>query len=176
VLANLSPLTMAQVDQMFSHAAQEWDLDTLYADLASAKGKHLTPIEKVHLRGLLCGCSPSEIAEKLDKIPRGVEVDLSTTIYKYVKFLLDKAEKIENWRNIYEWLDDSGYKSKPPQVPVQTLLPEQSVVNITNINIEQHQIVFQFNLKIPTSDVPELSSQEQFEIEKISDNNGKIGQ
>lgn len=164
---------MAKVDQMFTHAAQEWDLDTLYADLASAKGKHLTPIEKAHLRGLLCGCSPSEIAEKLEKIPRGVEVDLSTTIYKYVKFLLDKSEKIENWRNIYEWLDDSGYKSQPPQVPVQTLLPEQSVVNMTNINIEHDQIVFQFNLKIPISDVPELSIQEKLNTEKISDN-GKI--
>lgn len=30
------------------------------------------------------------------------------------------------------------------------LLPENSVVNITNINIEQNQLVIAFNLKIPT--------------------------
>jgi hypothetical protein len=165
---------MTQVDQMFSQAAQEWDLETLYADLSSAKGKHLTPIEKAHLRGLLCGYSPSAIAEKLDKIPRGVEADLCTTIYKYVKFLLDRDEKVENWRKIYEWLEDSGYKSRPIQVPVNNLLPDQSVINITTVNIEQHQIVFKFNLRIPTSDVPEISLQETLKTEKISENNGKI--
>lgn len=166
---------MAQVDQMFSQATQEWDLETLYVDLASAKGKHLTPIEKAHLRGLLCGCSPSEIAEKLEKIPRGVEADLCATIYKYVKFLLDKVEKVENWRKISEWLEESGYKAKPPQVPVKSLLPEQSVIHITTVNIEQHQIVFQFNLKIPTSDIP-TNLQEEFIPENIADNNGKISQ
>jgi hypothetical protein len=166
---------MAKVDQVFSQAAQQWDLETLYDDLASAKGKHLTPVEKTHLRGLLCGYSPAEIAEKLEKSPRGVEVDLCATIYKYVKFLLDKVDdKVENWRRIYEWLDESGYKSTPPQVPVQSLLPEQSVVNVTTINIEQHQIVFQFDLKIPTSDVTELSMPEELKTGKLSQNNGKV--
>ncbi|MBE9143237.1 helix-turn-helix domain-containing protein [Planktothrix mougeotii] len=161
---------MAQVDKMFSQAAQEWDLDSLYADLASAKGKHLTPIEKAHLRGLLSGCSPSEIAEKLDKIPRGVESDLCATIYKYVKYLLDKTEKVENWRKICEWLDESGYKSKLEKLAVKTLIPEQSVINITTINIDQHQIVFHFNLKIPTSELPELSIPD-CQTDKNSDNN-----
>ncbi|MBD2484602.1 helix-turn-helix domain-containing protein [Planktothrix sp. FACHB-1365] len=161
---------MAQVDKMFSQAAQEWDLESLYADLASAKGKPLTPIEKAHLRGLLSGCSPSEIAEKLDKIPRGVESDLCATIYKYVKYLLDKTEKVENWRKIYEWLDESGYKSKLEKVAVKTLLPEQSVINITQYYIEQHQIVFHFNLKIPTSELPELSIPD-CQTDKNSDNN-----
>lgn len=165
---------MAPVDKIFAQAAQEWDLETLYADLASAKGKHLTPIEKTHLRGLLSGYSPCEIAEKLDKSPRGVEADLSNTVYKYVKFLLDKEEKIENWRKIYEWLEESGYKSKPPQVPVQTLLPEKSVVNITTINIEQNQIVFQFVLKIPTSEVSEVSIKEETPMENAKEKNGKI--
>ncbi|NET40491.1 MAG: helix-turn-helix domain-containing protein [Okeania sp. SIO2B3] len=161
---------MAQIDKIFSQAAQEWDLESLYADLASAKGKHLTPIEKAHLRGLLCGFSPSEIAEYLGKIPRGVESDLCATIYKYVKSLLDKVEKVENWRKIYEWLDDYGYKSKLEQVPVKSLLPEQSIVNITNINLEQDKIVFQFNLTIPTSEVPELSLKD-LKVEEHLDEN-----
>ncbi|SKB11395.1 conserved hypothetical protein [Planktothrix sp. PCC 11201] len=161
---------MAQVDKIFSQAAQEWDLESLYADLASAKGKHLTPIEKAHLRGLLSGCSPSEIAEKLDKIPRGVESDLCATVYKYVKSLLDKAEKVENWRKIYEWLDESGYKSKLEKVAVKNLLPKQSVINITTVNIDQHQIVFQFHLTIPTSEITELSIQD-CNIDENIDNN-----
>ncbi len=165
---------MAQVDKMFSQAAQEWDLESLYADLASAKGKPLTPIEKAHLRGLLSGCSPSEIAQKLDKIPRGVESDLCATIYKYVKYLLDKTEKVENWRKIYEWLDESGYKSKLEKVPVKTLVPEQSIINITQCYLEQHQVVFHFNLKIPTSEIPELSipdSETDQNIDNNTDNN-----
>ena len=44
--------------EIFSEAALYWDLETLYKDLASAKGKHLTPTEKLHLRGLLCEYSP----------------------------------------------------------------------------------------------------------------------
>ncbi|MFM6455676.1 MAG: helix-turn-helix domain-containing protein, partial [Planktothrix sp.] len=113
---------------------------------------------------------PSEIAQKLDKIPRGVESDLCATIYKYVKYLLDKTEKVENWRKIYEWLDESGYKSKLEKVPVKTLLPEQSVINITTINIDQHQIVFHFNLTIPTSEIAELSIP-NCQTDKNSDNN-----
>ncbi|WP_413261903.1 helix-turn-helix transcriptional regulator [Floridanema flaviceps] len=149
---------MASNNEEFAQAANHWDLETLYADLASIKGKRLTPMEKLHLRGLLCGYSPSEIAEKLGKNAKGVETDLCATIYKYVKSLLDKFnEKIENWRNISEWLEDAGYKSRSSaKVPVSSLLPENSVVNITNINIEQNQLVIVINLRIPTSQGSEL--------------------
>lgn len=156
------------IGEDFNSVSQLWDLETLYSDLASVKGKHLTPIEKLHLRGLLNGCSPSDIAEKLDKNLRGVETDLCATIYKYVKYLLDKSnEKLENWRKIAEWLDESGYKYKHPQIPVNQLLTDKSIVNITNINIENNHIIFQFNLKIPTLEATDLSDQEP----EIEDNN-----
>mgnify|MGYP001061429134 CR=1 FL=1 len=171
MLVNSNIQKMAQIDKIFSQAGQEWDLESLYVDLASAKGKHLTPIEKAHLRGLLCGFSPSEIAEHLGKIPRGVESDLCGTVYKYVKSLLEKVEKVENWRKIYEWLDESGYKSKLEQIPVKSLLPEQSVVDIKTINIEKNQIVFQFNLTIPTSEFPEFSQQDLKADEGLDENN-----
>lgn len=146
-------------DEQFNQAAQDWDLETLYIDLASAKGKRLTPMEKLHLRGLLCGYSPAEIAEKLGKNPKGVETDLCATLYRYIKSLLDKCdERIENWRNVAEWLDAAGYKRKSSsEVPLESLLPEKSVVNITNINIENNQLVIVLNLRIPTSKVSELS-------------------
>ncbi|EAW39013.1 hypothetical protein [Lyngbya sp. PCC 8106] len=146
-------------DEQFNQAARDWDLETLYIDLASAKGKRLTPMEKLHLRGLLCGYSPSEIAEKLGKNPKGVETDLCATLYRYVKSLLDKCdERIENWRNVAEWLDDAGYKCQPPsEVSLESLLPEKSVVNVNNIHIDNHQLVVVFSLKIPTSQATELS-------------------
>lgn len=127
-------------------------METLYEDLASAKGKRLTPVEKLYLRGLLCGFSPTEIAEKLGKNGKGVETDLCATIYRYVKSLLDKCDgKIENWRNISEWLDDAGYKNQSIKVPGFDLSPEKTIVNVTNINIEKNHIVFFINLRIPTS-------------------------
>jgi hypothetical protein len=81
--------TMVHSKEQFDQAENYWDLENLYIDLASAKGKNLTPIEKRHLRGLLCRCSPSEIAEKLNKSLKGLEVDLSNTIYSYVKTLIN---------------------------------------------------------------------------------------
>ncbi|MHC5822163.1 MAG: helix-turn-helix domain-containing protein, partial [Nostoc sp.] len=96
--------------------------------------------------------SPAEIAEKLGKNAKGVETDLCATIYRYVKSLLDKSdEKLENWRNISEWLDDAGYKNQSIKVPGLDLSPDKAVVNVTNINIENNQIVFLISMKIPTS-------------------------
>jgi hypothetical protein len=127
----------------------------LYGDLAFAKGKPLTPVEKLHLRGLLSGFSPSEIAEKLHKNPKGVETDLCATVYKYVKNLLDKAnDRIENWRNIALWLEEAGYKAKNnTQMPLNKILPDNSTINISQITVERDQIVFVMNLRIPISEV-----------------------
>ena len=156
------PPAMPSTNEQFSQAANHWDLETLYADLASAKGKRLTPVEKLHLRGLLCGYSPSEIAEKLGKNPKGVETDLCASVYRYVKSLVDKCnEKIENWRNITEWLEEAGYQSQlATKMPVTDLLPDKSVVNITNISIENNQIVIVLNLRIPTLQASEPLTQD----------------
>jgi hypothetical protein len=104
----------------------------------------------MRVQGLLCGYSPLEIAEKLGKAVNGVESDLSATIYRYVKSLLEKPdEKIGNWRNIAEWLAEAGYKS-PSQLKIQDLETEKTTIQITNINIERNQIVFMMNLRVPT--------------------------
>lgn len=148
-------------DEQFTQAANYWDLETLYADLTSAKGKRLTPMEKLHLRGLLCGYSPAEIAERLGKNVKGVETDLCATLYRYVKSLVDKGdEKIENWRNITEWLEEAGYKTQSAaKLPVSNYLPEQGVVNITNISFENNQIKIGVNLQITIPLPSELSIQ-----------------
>ncbi|MEW5857282.1 MAG: helix-turn-helix domain-containing protein [Cyanobacteriota bacterium] len=146
---------MVSTDEQFTQAANHWDLETLYADLASAKGKRLTPVEKLHLRGLLCGYSPSEIAERLGKNPKGVETDLCATLYRYVKSLVDKCdEKIENWRNITEWLDDAGYKTQPPFQ--SNYVPVDILGKIANVKIEKDKITIEIdlrpeNLQMPTS-------------------------
>jgi hypothetical protein len=145
-----TPQSMAPTNEQFTPAAHQWDLETLYTDLASAKGKRLTPVEKLHLRGLLCGYSPGEMAEKLGKDAKGVESDLCASIYKYVKSLIGKChEKIGNWRNIAEWLEEAGYKTKSPaKFPIPDGLSENSKVNVTNITFENNQIKIGVYLQI----------------------------
>jgi hypothetical protein len=154
----LKPMAMA-TDEQFAQAANHWDLETLYTDLASAKGKRLTPVEKLHLRGLLCGYSPAEIAEKLGKNAKGVETDLCATVYRYVKSLLDKCnEKIENWRNITEWLEEAGYKSQSDtKLPLSKPLSDK--FNITNISFQNNQITIDVFLQITVPLSSELSIQ-----------------
>jgi hypothetical protein len=139
---------MAPTGDPFPQAANHWDLDTLYADLATAKGKPLTPTEKLHLRGLLCGCSPSKIAQTLGKNCKGVETDLCATLYRYVKSLVGKgSEKIYSWRNITSWLEEAGYTS-PPAPKSASAKPFNEKFNITNINCENNQITIEVFLQI----------------------------
>lgn len=137
---------------LFTEASEDWDLDTLYYDLSSAKGKHLTPTEKLHLRGLLCGYSPAEIAEKLHKQVSGVETDLSATIYRYVKELAGFGnEKLESYRKVSEILENAGYRvAQKPEI--RGVVLGASTVNISDIKIERSQntVVFMIRLEIPT--------------------------
>ncbi|HBB34797.1 MAG TPA: hypothetical protein DDZ80_32645 [Cyanobacteria bacterium UBA8803] len=108
----------------FTEAAENWDLERLYADLEKAKQQQperrnevqLTPFEKACLRGLLCGESSLQIAKKLSREPRGLRVDLSRGLYQYLKTLTGQ-EQINNWRDIPRWLEKAGYKQKRPPQP-----------------------------------------------------------
>jgi len=163
---------MASPNEQFSQASPHWDLETLYADLASAKGKRLTPTEKQHLRGLLCGHSPTEIAEKLNKNPKGIAVDFCNTLYQYVKNLVGKAdEKVENWRNICEWLEDAGYKSQSSsEAQSGDYLSAKFIIKKANIVLDQNQIIVDINLRIVASSPSEISIIENSDINGNSAN------
>jgi hypothetical protein len=148
---------MAHTKEQFTQAENNWNLEILYTDLASAKGKNLTPVEKRHLRGLLCGYSPVEIAQALHKSSRGLEADLCNTLYQYVKTLVNRLdEKVENWRNICEWLEDAGYKCQQAatQSQLSNPIPVDATVHISNINIENQTIEIGILLQLP---IPLLS-------------------
>lgn len=157
--------------ELFTEAANEWDLETLYTDLASAKGKRLTPVEKLHLRGLLCGYSPAELAEKLNKSAKGIGVDLCNTLYHYVKNLVGKSdEKIENWRNIAEWLEEAGYKSQSSaEYETSDCLPLEFLIKRANITIDKHKVIVDINLRIVASSPSETPA-----ITEGVDTNGKF--
>ncbi len=104
----------------FDEAANHWNLEKLYIDLASAKGKGLTPVEKRILRGLLCGYSPAEITNIIYKTRNSssVRVYLSNGLYRYIQEMLNSQTKesaeITHWSKITYWLEKSGYKNYSP--------------------------------------------------------------
>lgn len=157
---------MPSPNEQFTEAAHEWDLETLYTDLASAKGKRLTPNEKQHLRGLLCGHSPAEIAEKLNKNPKGIAVDFCNTIYQYVKNLVGKAEeKVENWRKICEWLEDAGYQTQSsPESESGDCLSAKIIIKKANVVLEKNQIIVDINLRIIASSPSEIPIIENLDL------------
>jgi len=127
----------------FAKAESQWDLDRLYRDLAAVKGKHLSPMEKLHLRGLLSGYSPTEIANQLSKKPRGLEVDLSNTLYHYIKIAVHRSEeKIDDWREIRDWLEEAGYRKPYSQLESLSILGTTitDLFSVEKVQIEKIQI------------------------------------
>lgn len=141
---------MRRTNDLFAQAEKYWDLERLYVDLAGVKGKNLSRVEKLHLRGLLSGFSPTEIAEQLNKNVRGLEVGLCNTVYQYVKIIVNRnEEKIENWRNICQWLEEAGYKHQLTKTQSGNSVPVDAKVHIENINIdENNKIEIGINIKL----------------------------
>lgn len=113
----------------FAEANQYWDLERLYSNFAIAKKtvaphkkKGLTHAEQERLKGLLCGYSPAEIAQKLHLSPGGLQVAI-TDLYRYTEALTQRpAHTLRNWRDVAEWLEAAGYK-KSQNPPLPSLLP-----------------------------------------------------
>ncbi len=106
--------------ESFGQAADNWHLEKLYTDLALAKLLHISPTarnngltetEKCHLRGLLCGKKPQEIATLLNMAQQSIRTALCNTIYCYVKELTNNNNsRIRNSNDIINWLGDAGYR------------------------------------------------------------------
>ncbi len=136
-----------QVEEEFLEAKSNWELEKLYVDLASTKGKALTPVEKKFLRGLLCGCSPAEIASIVyqSRSSSTVRVYLSNGLYKYIEEMLSNqagySVKVKNWSRVTHLLEKAGYKKVrlqlQPTINVRKAAKEQEtdLVKIKSIQI-----------------------------------------
>ncbi|MGI0486454.1 hypothetical protein ACN4EK_13525 [Pantanalinema rosaneae CENA516] len=131
---------MPQTTASFPQAAAEWHLDTLYRDLAIAKhqltgkAKPLTPLEISCLQGLLCGYGPNELAVELKREPRGLRVDLSRGLYRYVEVLTERSlNTLKDWREVAEWLTKAGYRIMQPTT---TAMPNHSQIRIVDVALE----------------------------------------
>ena len=104
-------------DQLFLEAVKLWDLDKLYIDIGEQKQREtqnnttLKSVEKVYLRGLLCGYSPKKIAETLDRSSNSIAVALTRGLYRYVEAITNRElNSLTNWQDVPEWLEAAGYK------------------------------------------------------------------
>ncbi|OUL22367.1 NB-ARC domain-containing protein [Nostoc sp. RF31YmG] len=139
-----------RLEEDFIEARNNWELEKLYVDLASAKGKALTPVEKKFLRGLLCGCSPAEIAKVVYQSGSSstVRVYLSNGLYKYIEEMLSNqvgdSVKVKTWSRVTHLLEKAGYKKgwfhlQPITSPIKVnkdmdldLLSDQSTLTQNN--------------------------------------------
>ncbi|MGH1393922.1 MAG: NB-ARC domain-containing protein [Trichormus sp.] len=135
----MTTFNSSQIEE-FLEATNTWELEKLYIDLASTKGKALTPVEKKFLRGLLCGCSPAEIASVVyqSRNSSTVRVYLSNGLYKYIEEMLSNqagyAIKVKNWSRVTYLLEKAGYKKD--RLQLQTVIntnPKVSQKSETNV-------------------------------------------
>ncbi|MDF5707120.1 MAG: hypothetical protein PUP90_05410 [Nostoc sp. S4] len=131
---------MTPIPQPFTQAENDWNLTSLCQDLTSAKQqisgkpKQLTPLEITCLKGLLCGYSPSEIAAAINREVRGLRVDLSRGLYRYIEVLTKRpSNTLKDWREVAAWLAKANYKTSFSQV----YLPNNdSLIKIVDISLE----------------------------------------
>ncbi|WP_193199338.1 NB-ARC domain-containing protein [Nostoc sp. MG11] len=143
----MATLDSNQIEDEFIEAKNNWELEKLYVDLASAKGKALTPVEKKFLRGLLCGCSPAEIAKIVyqSRSSSTVRVYLSNGVYKYIEEMLSAQSgysvKVKNWSRVTYLLEKAGYKKgwlqiQPAITPVKNSKEKDTDSGITSVQIQ----------------------------------------
>ncbi len=109
---------MTVAAESFAGAAQNWHLEPLYHDLGMAKGSGLTLTEQKYLRGLLCGYSPSKIAQQCHVEADTVRQCLSKFVYRYIEDLIanqlheqaSQAAQVKNWRWVPRLLEQAGYR------------------------------------------------------------------
>jgi hypothetical protein len=98
------------IEGLFSEAAQNWDLDRLYADLQTASGKEIKPFEKACLRGLLCRYRPGQLAFKLTWTSGALRVELNKGLYRSLEAIAEQPINTLRWEKVPEWLENKGYK------------------------------------------------------------------
>lgn len=110
----------AKESSIFGEAQKCWKLSELYKDLGAIKGgtndRKLTDLEKQCLRGLLCFKSPQEISSSIGWKLKALRVELTRTIYQYVKILTDRVDTKIHWYDVPKWLEKEGYKLEHPAI------------------------------------------------------------
>lgn len=115
-------IALKQHQQVFKEVEQNWNLPQLLQRLEAIKlhkeQEPLTDLEQFCLKGILCGYTPEEIAQKLiDSLdPFLIQVTF-WNLFRYIQTMLGKEEiKIANFQELVDSLAVSEYKSEADTV------------------------------------------------------------
>ncbi len=87
-------------------------------------------------------------------------VDLCNTLYKYVKVLVEAINgKVDNWRNICEWLETAGDQSDLPlEAESDDYLSAKILIKKANFKLDKNQIIVDVNLRIVATSPTDFST------------------
>lgn len=154
------------MEKLFTDAQLNWDLETLFTDLAAIKSYRLTEWEKTCLRGLLCGVDPEAIASHIFWTVSALRTELSRRIYPPVSILVN--QKVGSWYRVAQFLARAGYKYPKLSILPEKLLclPSLAAVSPLPNLIRSTEIVALLESHSPTRKIDCAMSSES-EIEKI---------
>lgn len=157
-------------DDYFSEVNERWNLEGLYADLATV-GSVLTPIQKKYLRGVLLGHSLTNIDKELQLSPGRTRVVLSKSVYPAIRALT--GEKTVNSGNLptilYQWGYAKKVKNIKPPSDENPYLPTAITALLNNEKLTLHvngkqREDFSEKIKALTEAMNELTRQERFTV------------
>ena len=154
---------MIDEEKIFPEAQYYWDLEKIYdrfnqakQEIAPNSRRGLNSTERLYLRGLLCGHTPTEIARNLVKSPKGVEVYLCKTLYKYFKKITNVSDSPEqntgHRHSIPHWSETEGYRLKSfSQSPnaIERELEDFVKLSILNYNQFSGTIDIKISIELP---------------------------
>jgi tetratricopeptide (TPR) repeat protein len=123
-----------QPEDNFDEAENRFDLKKLRADLEAEKHGEITPAAWRYFKGVLCGYTTEDIAEKC-----GIERDsVQTALYRELRdflrqILQPRRIKRMDWSSVPKWLTEAGYrlsthhKNPPQNIPHSGVKPEHFV-------------------------------------------------
>lgn len=122
------------IEGLFPEAAQNWDLNRLYADLQIVSGKEIKPVEKACLRGLLCRYRPGQLAFKLTWTSGALRVELNKGLYRSLEAIAEQPINTLRWEKVPEWLEAKGYKVQRQNDRLQALVNTPFNLNATLVD------------------------------------------
>lgn len=151
--------TTTEKTDPFKEAEIKWDLERLHADLAKVKGASLSPVEQLHLRGLLCGHSSAELAGMRVRDTRGLQSEVCKTVRHYVKELMGQIDvggpvpKRMSSEKMLEVLNIAGYGRQLRAFPEEKTLPIDALEGLIKIvgNGNHHSANMRVEIRLVTS-------------------------
>ena len=154
---------MIDEEKIFPEAQYYWDMEKIYdrfsqvkQEVAPNSRRGLNPTEKLYLRGLLCGHTPTEIARNLVKSPKGVEVYLCKTLYKYFKKITNVSDNPEqntgHRHSIPHWSETEGYRLRSfsqSQITGEKDLEQFVKLSIMSFNQNSGIIDIKISIELP---------------------------